>query len=227
MIKLIRTGPFGTNSLVVPLGNPSGDSGGRQKVFIVDPACCDFSRDKYSVSRILEAEGLEPVAIVLTHGHFDHVAGIGFLKSLYPDMKIYVHADDASFIGQEGGERQARHLSLMGFMEFLPYVSGLCPATDLMADGDELFTAYAPAWRVMHTPGHTEGSCVLYSEAEKTLISGDTLFYRSWGRTDLPGGDEALIMGSLSRIYREIPLDTVVWPGHDRAGFLLEESQIL
>ena len=222
MISLIHTGPFGTNSLVVPLGDPEG-----RQVFIVDPACCDFSRDKHSVSRYLEAEGLEPVALVLTHGHFDHVAGIGFLKSLYPAMKVYIHSEDASFIGERGGERQARHLSLMGFMEFLPYVSGLCPATDLMADGDELFAGYGSPWRVMHTPGHTEGSCVLYSEQEKTLISGDTLFYHSWGRTDLPGGDEAQIMKSLRRIYKEIPPDTRVYPGHDHAGFLLEESQVL
>lgn len=222
MISLIHTGPFGTNSLVVPLGSPAG-----RQVFIVDPACCDFSHDTYSVSRFLEAEGLEPVALVLTHGHFDHVAGIGFLKGLYPSMKVYIHADDASFIGERGGDRQARHLSLMGFMEFLPSVSGLCPATDLMSDGDELFAGYGSPWRVMHTPGHTEGSCVLYSRQEKTLISGDTLFYRSWGRTDLPGGDEAQIMQSLRRIYKEIPPDTRVYPGHDRAGFLLEESRVL
>ncbi len=222
MITLLHTGPFGTNSLIVPLGNPS-----ERQVFIVDPACCDFSHDKYVISRHLEEHGLKPQAVVLTHGHFDHVAGISFLKSLYPDLKIYIHGDDASFIGEEGSMRQARHLSLMGFLDFLPSVSGLCPASDLMSDGDLLFADFASPWRVMHTPGHTEGSCVLYSEQEKTLIAGDTLFYQSWGRTDLPGGDERLIMRSLQRIYREIPGDTKIYPGHDLAGFLLEESPIL
>ncbi len=193
----------------------------------MDPACCDFSHDTYVISRYLEENALEPQAIVLTHGHFDHVAGISFLKGLYPDMKIFIHPADASFIGVNGGERQAQHLSLMGFLDFLPSVSGLCPASDMMADGDILFEEYGSSWKVMHTPGHTEGSCVLYSEKEKTLISGDTLFYRSWGRTDLPGGDERLIMKSLKRIYREIPGDTKVYPGHDLAGFLLEESPIL
>ncbi len=226
MISLIHTGPFGTNSLVVPLGTSQGNLPGN-KVFIVDPACSDFSADKRSISSFLEERGLEPVAVVLTHGHFDHVAGIGFLKERYPDIQIYIHEADESFIGEKGGERQARHLSLMGFMEFLPYVSGLCPASGRMSDGDELFGEYGSPWRVLHTPGHTEGSCVLYSPQDRLLIAGDTLFYRSWGRTDLPGGDEGQIMDSLARIYREIPPDTRVYPGHDRAGFLLEESRVL
>ncbi|MBQ9538726.1 MAG: MBL fold metallo-hydrolase [Treponema sp.] len=226
MIKLIHTGPFATNSLVVPLP-ASSERPLEQPVFIVDPACCDFSHDRYAVSRYLESEGLRPVAIVLTHGHFDHVAGIGFLKELYPEIKIYIHAEDASFIGEAGSERQAKHLSPMGFLEFLPSVTGLCAATDFISDGDVLFAEYGSPWKVMHTPGHTEGSCVLYSEKEKTLIAGDTLFYRSWGRTDLPGGSESRIMMSLKRIYGEIPLHTRVYPGHDRAGFLLEESPLL
>lgn len=225
-MTLLHTGPFGTNSLLVPLGAASGEGPGR-KVFIVDPACCDFSRDRELIYRRLQEQELEPVAVVLTHGHFDHVAGIAFLKSRYPAMKIYIHARDASCIGEKGAERQAQQLSRMGFLDFLPFVSGLCPATDLIADGDLLFGEYGPPWRVMHTPGHTEGSCVLYSEGEKTLISGDTLFYRSWGRTDLPGGDEGQIMQSLQRIYREIPGDTLVYPGHDRAGFRLADSPIL
>ena len=222
MIALIRTGPLDTNSLVVTLGNPPG-----RKAFIVDPACCGFSGDEGAISSYLEERGLEPQAIVLTHGHFDHVAGIPFLMDRYPGMRLYVHADDASFIGAGGTERQGRHLSLMGFQDFLPSVSGIPAATDLMADGDGLFGDYGSPWTVMHTPGHTEGSCVLYSEQEKVLISGDTLFYRSWGRTDLPGGNEGQIMRSLTRIYRELPGDTRVYPGHGRAAFLLEESPIL
>ena len=222
MITLIHTGPLGTNSLVVSLGNPS-----ERKVFIVDPACCDFSHDSCAISRYLEENALVPQAIVLTHGHFDHVAGISFLMDRYPHMRLYIHAADASFIGPEGADRQARQLSPMGFMEFLPFVSGLCPATDFLTDGGSLFAEYGSPWRVLHTPGHTEGSCVLYSEQEKILVSGDTLFYRSWGRTDLPGGDEAQIMHSLRRIYEEIPGGTKVYPGHDMAGFLLAESPIL
>ncbi|MBP5464549.1 MAG: MBL fold metallo-hydrolase [Treponema sp.] len=225
-MTLLHTGPFGTNSLLVPLGSSPGE-GQNRKAFIVDPACCDFSHDTDVIDRCLQEQQLEPVAVVLTHGHFDHVAGLRFLKSKYPAIKVYIHAEDASCIGEKGTERQAQHLSRMGFLEFLPFVSGLCPATDLIAEGDLLFAEYGSPWRVMHTPGHTEGSCVLYSEQEQILISGDTLFYRSWGRTDLPGGDEGQIMQSLKRIYRDIPGDTRVYPGHDRTGFRLADSPIL
>lgn len=200
------------NTLLVPLGGSD--------VFIVDPASCDFSNDKHAVTRFLQEHNLVPKAIVLTHGHFDHVAGLGFLKECYPDIHIYIHKDDASFIGGNSQLRQSEHLYAIGFADFLPSVSNLPEATDYLCDGDELFGE----WRVLHTPGHTPGSCVLYSARQNVLISGDTVFFHSWGRTDLPGGSETQIIQSLNRVYREIPLQTKVFPGHDMTGFALAEN---
>ena len=78
-------------------------------------------------------------------------------------------------------------------------------------------------WKIMHTPGHTEGGICLLNKKDKILISGDTLFYHSWGRTDLPGGNEREIQKSLSAILYEIEGDVRIYPGHDRFGFTKED----
>ena len=76
-------------------------------------------------------------------------------------------------------------------------------------------------WKVIHTPGHSPGSVCYYNEKEKLLISGDTLFdYGGYGRTDMIGGDEALIQKSLSELKRIVKSGTKVYPGHDSFGFL-------
>ena len=76
----------------------------------------------------------------------------------------------------------------------------------------------------MHTPGHSPGSICLFHQSiqnEKILISGDTIFdYGGFGRTDMYGGDEAVLMQSIIRLKREIPKDTIVFPGHDSFGFM-------
>lgn len=206
-IHCIQTGPFGVNTYLVELTE--------KKCFIVDPAACKFTRDTEKFSAYLDSLGLSPVAVVLTHGHFDHVSGLKFLREKYPDIPIYIHKEDSAMIGAASGELQGPGLEAMGFEAFIPAVSGLPEATDFLTDGKMLFEE----WRVIHTPGHTKGCCCLYNEKEKMLISGDTLFYGTWGRTDLPGGSEVEIMHSLVALKEKIPGDTKVYPGHDYFGF--------
>ncbi len=227
-MTVIRTGPFQVNSLIVPLV--------RNFVFIVDPACCDFSGDSTKVTDFLSSNNLLPVAIILTHGHFDHVSGLQSLKKSFPDIPVLIHKEDSALIGENSQKLQGNHLHSMGFSEFLPYVSNLPEATHFLDDEKTLFdvlnddfsdseiSSALKKWLIMHTPGHTEGSCCLYNADDKILISGDTLFYRSWGRTDLFGGSEAKIRKSLKRLYDEIDEDALVYPGHDRTGFKMEEN---
>ena len=223
-IDVIHTGPLGVNTLIVPLGGPA--------VFIVDPAACAFSNDTFAITRFLEQKRLEPAAVVLTHGHFDHVAGLVQLVRCFPQIPILIHKNDAACIGARCSDLQSQSLSRMGFEEFIPYVSNLPEATCFLSEGKTLYDClgkkqseeYADSlkeWTVMHTPGHSPGSICLYNKAKRTLISGDTLFYHSYGRTDLPGGDEFLIQKSLRRLLKEIPQNTLVYPGHDAYGFVM------
>ena len=225
-IHIVHTGPLGVNTLVVALNE--------RYAFVVDPAACDFCGDTHAVTRVLSSLGLDCVACVLTHGHFDHVAGLSHLKKCFPNMCIAIHENDSMYLGQDSST-QKQSLTYIGFADFYEAVKDL-PAADCYLKADKTLSdclskeCIAPVknelakWTVLHTPGHTQGSVCLYNKADRLLISGDTVFYGSWGRTDLPGGNEAQIQKSLRRIYHDVESETRVYPGHDECGFVLAQN---
>ena len=152
------------------------------------------------VLKYLEDKGLTLEAILLTHGHFDHVGAVKELAET-TGCKVYLHADDLT----------------------LPenYTAGPLYYTHYYDEGDVLELAGLTI-RVLHTPGHTEGSVCLV--VEDVIISGDTLFCHSCGRTDLPGGDPDAIMKSLARL-KAMEGDYRVLPGHNRATTLAVERE--
>lgn len=106
---------------------------------------------------------------------------------------------------------------------------GALASGDTLANADSSANANSSvsalsSWKIIHTPGHSPGSCCLYSQKENSLISGDTMFYHSWGRTDLAGGNEAQLQKSLSMLRKTIPPETKVYPGHDTYGFRLGDN---
>ena len=242
MIKVLHTGPLKVNTLVVPLAE--------NFVFVVDSACCHFSRDSNFLTDYLNQNKLVPVAAVLTHGHFDHVSGLKSLRASFSNLPVAIHKEDANLIGKNSGIEQEKGLCQMGFDVFLPFVSDLPDADCFLEDGKSLFDSLGDKisenfsdeknkiggeslkkileklseWKILHTPGHTKGSCCFYNSAEKILISGDTMFFQSWGRTDLPGGDEREIHRSLEKILENVAGDTLVFSGHDKREFLLSEN---
>ena len=140
-------------------------------------------------------------ANLLTHGHFDHIYAVNDLKKSL-DVPVYAYADEAALMGDSWMNRSKAWAEAMTVTPDI-----------LLHDGDELDLAGFHI-RVIHTPGHTAGSCCYYFEEEKILIAGDTLFYESYGRTDLDTGSEAAIMRSLREQLFLLPDDVEVYPGH-------------
>ena len=203
------------NTLIVPMGDG--------QCFVVDPAGCSLSGDANAVTDYLKAYKLECAGIVLTHSHFDHITGIAPIKAAFPAAQIALHEAELSELNGSGapGPMNNSVLHFFGAPELLSVVAEQPPAEMSLSDGVSVF-----GWKVIHTPGHTPGSICLYKAGENgergVLISGDTLFdYGGYGRTDMYGGDEIEIRKSLSRLRKEVPAGTLVYPGHDSFGFML------
>ncbi len=149
----------------------------------------------------LKGNKLQPAAIILTHGHLDHIYGIPPLRSEYPQIKVYIHKlDEDMLIG-------ARPASPMASVS-VNYGPG-----QIIEDGEELRFA-GITLRVLHTPGHTPGGVCLYSQAEDVVFTGDTLFAGSVGRTDFPGGDYKQLITAIKNKLLVLPGRTVVYTGH-------------
>ena len=147
-------------------------------------------------------------AILLTHGHFDHMLAAEDLQKR-TGVPVYVHPLDAPM------------LSDASLSAYNPEVSSL------PQPGHIACTAYPESlfgFRVLHTPGHTPGSVCLYHEAEKVLFSGDTLFRAGFGRTDLAGGSMHQLLSSL-RTLLALPRDIKVYPGHGESTTIDEECR--
>jgi len=205
MIDCLTVGPIGECCYLIP----AGDEGRR---IIVDPG----DEAQRILARIDEA-GYRPVLVALTHGHLDHTAALpDLMKGLagrgFGDLPIAIYRDDASYLGPEGeGTNRAVFTAIRAMGFFKHYYEELPPATILLSDGESL---PGSGWRVIHTPGHTQGSACFYDEALGVLIAGDTLFRDGVGRTDGPDSDPALLADSLRNRLFVLPDTTIVYPGH-------------
>ncbi|MGF1668026.1 MAG: MBL fold metallo-hydrolase [Acidimicrobiia bacterium] len=165
----------------------------------------DAPPDPAGIARLLAAHDLTPVALLLTHGHIDHMGGAESVRSL--GALTYVHPDDDYLTLDPVGQMRA----LFGMVPPGDYPA---PAQRIeLTDGVKVAAAGLD-FEVRHTPGHTPGHCCFLLESEGWLFSGDQLFAGSVGRTDLPGGSWEQLLESMRTRVLDLPDDTRVLPGH-------------
>jgi len=154
------------------------------------------------VFETLKNEGAELEAILLTHSHWDHCADLSIFKEKV-SVPVYVHILDSYRL-----ENPMEHTIIP-----LDFEIKACKPDYLIKD-EEILQFKTADVRILHTPGHTEGSVVYVVDSLKAAFAGDTIFYLSVGRTDLPGGDSEQLKESLYRLLNELPDDYKLFVGH-------------
>ena len=163
----------------------------------------------------LRDQQLKPVHLLATHGHLDHNFGNVRLFHAY-GLKVEICGEDQQLVEQL--PEQAKNLFGMSLSEERPQVGRL------LSDGDEI-TFGNHTLRVLHTPGHSHGSCLYYCAEEKTVFTGDTLFRMSIGRTDFPEGSWTEMENSLTNVVAKLPKETIVLAGHGPQSTIADELQ--
>ena len=179
---------------------------------IVDPGCL-AEEDLSEVERFIAWKGLRPVKILLTHGHFDHIYGVKALCDKY-GIEVLMNPGDAKTLA-----KATLYTEAFG----IPPADNSFTATPVH-EGDIIEIGKGLRFEVLETPGHTPGGVCYYCREGKLLLSGDTLFCGSIGRTDFPGGDyDALMKGLLEKIMT-LPGDVQVIPGHGPETSIADEG---
>ncbi len=190
-IKTFSLGPMQNNSYLIIDGSTNSAA-------IVDPS--------YESEVVVEAaldDGLRISHILITHAHFDHIIGIpSVLKSLSIDPEIAICSADLP-LWKEKGDANTFGISLPSLPE----------PTKFLIDGAEIFLG-STTISVIHTPGHTPGHIAYYIADANSVLVGDLIFYRSIGRTDLPGGDQTQLIDSIKNRILNLPGSTRILPGH-------------
>ena len=188
--KILPLGAIAANCIV--LWNEGSDV-----CWVVDPG-----QDVDDLTAFLDEHGLTPAAIVLTHGHFDHIGAVPGLLAKWPALPVHLGSGDVIMLGHPQNAWPP------------DYPSVPKPATLVadLAEGSTLSAGGISA-KVLSTPGHTPGSVCLYFESDHLLLTGDTLFAGSCGRTDFPGGSMPQMKSSLKRLAA-LPPETTVIAGH-------------
>ena len=165
-----------------------------------------YEKEQKAIAQYIEAQGLNPIHFIATHGHVDHHFGDQFVYKKY-GLKVKVHRADA-FLMQLLQE-QAEAFVGVKLSDDFPSVDQYLNSDDTISFGSHQFT-------LIETPGHTPGSVFFYCQEEDVAFSGDTLFHLSIGRTDLQGGSMFQMIQSL-RMLSQLPDNTKIYPGHGEA----------
>lgn len=168
-----------------------------REAVVVDPA----DNGAFVLNKCWELQ-VKPVAVILTHGHFDHILAVEDICRAF-SCQVYAGREEDRLLQD----------SSMNLSTIMGTERTIVCADVLVKEKDELSLA-GFKWNVLETPGHTAGSVCYYIPSEQVLFSGDTLFAGSLGRTDLPTGDQKAIVSSIREKLLPLPEETKVFPGH-------------
>ena len=199
IFKVLPVGPMGANCYIIGCEET-------KKAAIVDPG-----GDTPKIIREVEALGLTPEAIVLTHGHIDHIFSVDEVRDK-TKAKVYIHEDDAEMLTDS-----KKNLSF-----FMGQQVGFRAADETLVDNEELPLGNLTL-KIIHTPGHTPGGICI--QVENYLITGDTLFAGSVGRSDFPGGSHEVLINSIKEKLLTLPDNLKVYPGHGPSSTLAGEKR--
>ncbi|UCD93458.1 MAG: MBL fold metallo-hydrolase [Candidatus Zixiibacteriota bacterium] len=198
IIERVVVSPFETNCYL------AGTEGGAG--VIIDPG----DEDELILER-LDRLDFAPKAILLTHGHADHIAAVKPIKAKL-NIPLYIGRGDEEMLSSTSANISA----FFGF-------EITCPAADHVVNDGDILSFGSLKFTVIATPGHSRGGICFF--AEKYLFCGDTLFFGSVGRTELPGGDYQLLLDSIEKNILTLPEDVICYPGHGPATTVGEEKR--
>lgn len=215
LIAGFPAGPFGTNCWILAPGAHS-------EAVIVDPGM----DSRHGIEQVVAEHGLRPVAVILSHGHLDHMWSVLPVCDGY-DIPAWIHPSDRALLADPwagvSGETRMMFAAVVGATDF-------AEPSDVreLADGASLEIA-GMTFTADHAPGHTPGSTafrLMDTGAEPLMLSGDLLFAGAIGRTDLPGGDSAAMLDSLARVVLTQPDEMLVLPGHGETTTIGVERRV-
>lgn len=201
IVAWVTVGPFQENSYVV--GDPD-----TKEAILIDPGD-EFPR----IEALLEREGLRPIYVLNTHAHLDHVGAVGHFQERH-GLPFYIHQGERQWL--DGLQMQAQMFGLP---------PPIAPRVDKWIEDGETLSVGGRTLRVIHTPGHTPGGCSFFFENERVLITGDTLFAGSVGRTDFPGGSWPDLRGAIRDKLFPLGDDVRFYSGHGPPSTLGAERQ--
>jgi hydroxyacylglutathione hydrolase len=196
----------------IPLGSIQTNcyiiEGMNKTCLIVDPG-----DEGNKLINLIKSKGLTPLAILLTHAHFDHIGAVDDIRNTYK-IPVYVHKQEEKWLEDP----------ILNASQFFPSIETvkIHPADHLITD-EGVMKIGDFEFQVFHTPGHSPGSVSYYFEKEGFVISGDALFQGSIGRTDLPGGNQSQLLQSIHNKLLTLPEDTYVLSGHGPITTIIDE----
>ncbi|MCM3716799.1 MBL fold metallo-hydrolase [Fictibacillus phosphorivorans] len=170
----------------------------KNEAIIIDPGSEGSKIIKY-----VESLKLKPLAVLLTHAHFDHIGAVDQMREKY-QLPLYIHKKEKDWLtdpSKNGSKYFGQNIVAK-------------PASHMITDADSTLRIGSFSFEILHTPGHSPGSVSFYLKNAGTVFSGDALFAGSIGRTDLNGGNQEILLKSIHEQLLQLPEETVVLSGH-------------